>query len=307
MFSVIIPLYNKGNYIERCIRSVYNQTYKEFEVIVIDDGSTDESTLIVENLKFKNLQLIKQVNQGVSVARNRGIERAINPYIAFLDADDFWHPNYLEMAHQVILNNSNVQIIGTHYTREEQKWKDTGHLDYYRIQNYFSHAIRTTLFLTSSTIIRKSFFEQNLHFNPLLTKGEDLDVWFRAVLNSDSIFYIKNTLVFYSNEDLNQLTKKQIPIESSLIGSMQKLYSDLRSSNESFSIFIDKYIYFNLYEYYYTPEHRDLAKKIIRQIKHKFLFAHIVYCMPSFIHGFLFKKKHWIRRYLKFVFRYITK
>ena len=90
MISVVIPLYNKEKYIKRAIESVLNQTFQKFEIIVVNDGSTDKSAEIVQNIKDPRIRLINQKNAGVSAARNRGIQEAKYEYIAFLDADDFW-------------------------------------------------------------------------------------------------------------------------------------------------------------------------------------------------------------------------
>jgi glycosyltransferase involved in cell wall biosynthesis len=94
--SVVIPLYNKGPYIERAITSVMSQSFQDFELIVVDDGSTDGGGEIVEAIRNPLLKLVRQENQGVSAARNRGIELARGEWIAFLDADDAWKPGFLE-------------------------------------------------------------------------------------------------------------------------------------------------------------------------------------------------------------------
>jgi glycosyltransferase involved in cell wall biosynthesis len=97
MFSIIIPLYNKAHIIERTLDSVLNQTISDYEIIVVDDGSTDKGAdIITGNEKFKSVRLITQVNQGVSVARNIGIANASFNYVALLDGDDEWMPNFLE-------------------------------------------------------------------------------------------------------------------------------------------------------------------------------------------------------------------
>lgn len=101
MFSVIIPLYNKSQYVEKAIRSVSVQTFQEFELIVVNDGSVDNGVEIVESL-FQKLtapsggwSIKTQSNSGVSTARNNGVKSAKYNYIAFLDADDWWEPDFL--------------------------------------------------------------------------------------------------------------------------------------------------------------------------------------------------------------------
>lgn len=248
MFSVIIPLYNKEKYIERCLQSVINQSYKDFEIIVVDDGSTNESASIIKKqFPDKNVNLIQQPNQGVSAARNKGIDFAKQPYIAFLDADDYWHLKYLESMHDVITNEKQVTIIGAHYTRTKEIIDDydTIILDYSRINNYFNIAIKNTLFSSSSTVINKSFFDKNEGFNIELKRGEDIDVWLRASLHAP-VFYINNTLVYYSDEDINQTTRVTVPIEQTLVGNVFNLYRPY-FSNKVFYNFINKYVYFNLF------------------------------------------------------------
>ena len=95
-FSVVIPLYNKANYIENTLKSVLDQTFTDYEIIVINDGSTDESEAVVRQFNDKRIQIFHQKNQGVSVTRNLGIEKSTGKLIAFLDADDYWLPNHLQ-------------------------------------------------------------------------------------------------------------------------------------------------------------------------------------------------------------------
>src|SRR5437667_8237163 len=93
--SVIVPLFNKAPYIERALSSVAAQTHRDFELIVVDDGSTDEGPRIVEAFTDLPIHLISQENAGPGAARNRGLELAQGELVAFLDADDEWLPNYL--------------------------------------------------------------------------------------------------------------------------------------------------------------------------------------------------------------------
>ena len=94
MFSIIIPLYNKQESVTASVQSILDQTFQEFEIVVVNDGSTDASVERLKEIEDPRIRLIEQQNQGVSVARNTGIAHACNRYIAFLDADDLWHPDY---------------------------------------------------------------------------------------------------------------------------------------------------------------------------------------------------------------------
>ncbi len=115
MFSVVIPLYNKKLHIGRAITSVLNQTHQDFEIIIVDDGSTDNSADIVTSYKDSRIKLIRQKNAGVSSARNRGVEQARGNLVAFLDADDEWMPKHLEIIKRLAHDNPGAGIYATCY------------------------------------------------------------------------------------------------------------------------------------------------------------------------------------------------
>ncbi len=104
-FSIIIPVYNVENYIKKCLDSVFNQTYKDYEVIVVNDGTKDNSMDIVKNYDVK---IINQKNGGLSSARNKGVEKANGEYIIFLDSDDYWEDKLLENINSSLDNNPDV-------------------------------------------------------------------------------------------------------------------------------------------------------------------------------------------------------
>lgn len=113
-FSIVIPLYNKSRYIQTALNSILNQTYKNYEVIIVDDGSLDESVGVVKKwfecldpLCKNKFKLVEQNNGGVSVARNTGIVNSANEYIAFLDADDYWETNHLANLAELVNNFEN--------------------------------------------------------------------------------------------------------------------------------------------------------------------------------------------------------
>ncbi|WP_232704370.1 glycosyltransferase family A protein [Epilithonimonas sp. JDS] len=310
MFSVVITYYNKKEYIERCISSVLDQNYKNFEIILVNDGSKDDGVDLVQEKFGDRVKIITQKNGGVSSARNTGILNSQYGYIAFLDADDYWSPWYLESAKTVIDKEQNVGIIGAHYTRDKLLiQKNESEIKYYEVKNYFKTAINNTLFLTSATIVKKDFFDHNDAFNTNLKSGEDLDVWFRIIENGGKAFYIENSLVYYSDEDHHQITSIYTDLDRTLVGNIQTLYKELlsKSGNRDFQEFVSKYVYFNIYPYYFDQKTNSQAKSILQQIKIRFSLADYLFAMPT--HNFFQKiiKHKYKRLYFKFLFRYIYK
>src|ERR1041385_1644883 len=112
MFSVVIPLYNKSTHVVKTINSVLNQTFEIFELIVINDGSTDDGPDKVKGFSDKRIRLINQTNAGVSQARNKGVDLASYEYIAFLDADDWWDIHFLEEMKGLIEKYSEAALYG---------------------------------------------------------------------------------------------------------------------------------------------------------------------------------------------------
>jgi glycosyltransferase involved in cell wall biosynthesis len=113
--SVVIPLYNKGFIISETLNSVLAQTFKDFEVIIVNDGSTDNGFEIVSQYTDNRIRLYNQENKGAAAARNLGIEKATGELIAFLDADDYWYPNHLEELFKLYTDLPNCGIYGSRY------------------------------------------------------------------------------------------------------------------------------------------------------------------------------------------------
>src|SRR5690606_12651401 len=135
MFSIVIPLYNKAKSLRGTIQSVLNQTFHDFEVLVVNDGSTDESVAILQEFTDQRIRLISQRNQGVSAARNTGIKNATFDWIAFLDGDDVWKEDHLEQIVAMMrdrkstrLNSSHVKISYAVYCLKKKKEKPSNKL-----------------------------------------------------------------------------------------------------------------------------------------------------------------------------------
>lgn len=192
--SVIIPTYNRAHSVARAIESVLMQTYKDYEVIVVDDGSTDKTERILNKYRDK-CHIIKQKNQGVSSARNSGIDRARGEWIAFLDSDDEWLPDKLKVQLSEVQREESVIIHVTNGLAVDLKGKDVNYFDKIRInvkqrdsliKRPFKHFLSSGAKLSAS-IIKKSAFKKAGYFDPNLTFGEDLDIMLRLSLYGSCI------------------------------------------------------------------------------------------------------------------------
>ena len=310
MFSIVIPYYNKSAYIVRCIDSILNQTFNDYEVILVDDGSTDNGIDLISKKYGDLIKVFHQDNSGVSAARNHGIQKAKYKYIALLDADDAWHPQYLESVNWVITTEKEVKIVGSHYSRDVSFFENKYTIpSYFKFENYFKKAIRNTYFTSSSSVIEKSFFYENAGFNKNLKKGEDHDLWFRVLLSGGNSFYITNTLVYYSDEDTNQATQKKIDLDHTLVGHINSIYKDVIKSNQNkdFNKFISLYVYFNLYPYYFDKPTNTKAKEILSSIEYHYFLLKLLYLVPLSLGEKIVESKigqKYIRLYLKFIIRY---
>ncbi len=214
MISVVIPIYNKALYIEKAINSVLSQSYKDYELIIVNDGSTDGSLdvveKIIENISTRiDIKVVNQENSGVSAARNRGVELAKGEYIAFLDADDWWDEDYLQKMYQLIVDYPNATLYGSSYKIVKHKKSKVPNIglptDFQSgIINYFAAYAKTLVMplSTSATIIKKSIFEELGGFNTNISLGEDFELWVRVALMYD-VAYINKPLSYY-NQDVKK-------------------------------------------------------------------------------------------------------
>lgn len=312
MFSVIIPLFNKAPYIQRAVESVLKQTFQDFEIIVVNDGSTDGGEKLLEVFNDDRIKIINQVNQGVSNARNTGISHGKFRYISFLDADDYWHKNYLETNRKLIRLYPRVGIIGTGYT--SSLFDTSDEFNYSLLNNYFEIAIHNTLYFTSATTINKVFFENNTGFDPGLKLGEDLDVWFRAILYFGNGLYVPDKLVFYGNEDENRATNKKYSFNDTLVAKISKsnYFDDVNIqptiTRNMFELFRDKWLYFNIFPLYLMKSNKSFLEKMVSDLPGRLYMIRIFYLLPFGILNKMFLVNsiaNLFRNYMKFCFRYI--
>ena len=212
-FSVIIPLYNKENYIEKAIQSVINQSNTDFEIIIVDDCSTDLSYEIAQKCISEKINLIKHSkNKGLSASRNTGILNSRGNYITFLDADDLWKPNYLEEIKLLIDTFPEAKLFATNY---EEVYPNNliltpkNNADYLQpiqiIDDYFAVSLGQPLYCACSLCVAKNVFDVVGNYNESITYSEDIDFNIRVNL-SFKLAYSKKVLVSYVIFSENQIT-----------------------------------------------------------------------------------------------------
>ena len=243
--SVVIPLYNKKDSILRALESIYNQTIQPSEIIVVNDGSTDGSELLVEELHHPLIRLIQQQNAGVSAARNKGIEVAKGDWIAFLDADDFWDSDFLETIRILYNKYSDAKVLTTSYRyfcddlislptiKFESK---DGYLDnYFKTASYASVPIWTgAICVSKSSLIKVGGF-------PIGVKnGEDLLTWARLSKISKIAYFSESKSNYYFPINIDANTNFRLPDEFDYVGSeFKKMLSSESKGNRKY---LRKYI-----------------------------------------------------------------
>lgn len=249
MFSIVIPLYNKEQYISKTIQSVISQTYNNFEIIIVDDGSTDNSLKEVEKFDDARLCIINQKNAGVSAARNRGIEESKYELIAFLDADDEWLPNHLQELMALKKDFHECQVFATDYkivdpSGTERFPVNTVVLDIQGqrgvITNYFAAAIKTAPPLWSSAVaVTKEALSEIDAFPVGVRLGEDLLVWAKLA-DKYGIAYSKTITAVYNFKAYTELLDDEpMPDHDDVVGkSLISIYTSTKKNKSSLRKYI---------------------------------------------------------------------
>lgn len=253
-FSVIIPLYNKENFIENTILSVLNQTFQDFEIIVVNDGSTDKSEEIVLSIITDKLKLIQHnKNEGLSSARNTGINNASSKYITFLDADDLWQKKFLEKILFLIQKYPSASLFATNYTevhatqiKLNPKTNLKNFEDHGIVSDFFEASLYQPIYCCSSLCIEKSVFETIGYYNKKITYGEDIDFNIRANLLFKLAYFSKFYVDYIQNSE-NQITNKGITNKN--IPNFGN-YENLANNNLNLKKYLDfnRYVFAKMYK-----------------------------------------------------------
>ncbi|MFH1429040.1 MAG: glycosyltransferase family A protein [Candidatus Margulisiibacteriota bacterium] len=219
--SVIIPTYNRLSYLKKALKSVMVQTFKDYEIIVVDDGSTDGTTSYISGLPF--IRYVYQENKGVSAARNRGLTIARGEYVCFLDSDDTWKKTKLEKQAEVFQNNPGLKACYT-----EETWIRNGkHLNQMKKhQKYsgwiFEKALPLCIISPSSIMLKKDVFNDLGCFDENLDVCEDYDFWLRLTARYQVLF-LKEALIVKYGGHKDQLSRKYWGMDIFRVVALEKM------------------------------------------------------------------------------------
>lgn len=233
--SVVIPLYNKEKSVASTLRTVLNQTFTDYEIVIVNDGSTDNSVAEVEKIYDARIRLINQQNAGVSAARNRGIEEANGELIAFLDADDEWKPEYLATQYHLSQKYPECSVFACNYEFRNAEGNVTSAIIHKLsfagedgiLINYFEVACCSHPPLwTSAVVVRKSALQAIGGFPVGIKSGEDLLTWACLACKYQIAYSITPLAVFIFDERIfNADQKQRMPESVDVVGNeLFKLY-----------------------------------------------------------------------------------
>ncbi|NCC99030.1 MAG: glycosyltransferase [Bacteroidia bacterium] len=273
MISIVIPLYNKAKSIANTIKCIQNQTYQDFEIVVVEGWSTDGSTEIIKKnaTEEPRLRVLMQVNRkGVTPARNESIEAAKYDRIAFIDADDYWEPTYLETLVKLMDDFPQAGIWGMNhgFITQNGKQKNTEliHAIYYKnfrgiIYNPWQYG---SPYWTGAVGISKTAFEKVGGFDNRIIFGEDIDLWYRLMLEFPCAYEDK-TLSYYRVDAENRACNNTFPLNIHLPYYIDK-YAKHRKDNVDFRKYFDLQCLYRLFPYALENTHNPELKRVLSQI-----------------------------------------
>lgn len=267
-FSVIMPLYNKAPYVRKAVESVVDQTFADWELIVVDDCSTDGSAAIVEQIVDPRIRIIRlEENGGVGSARNRGVAESTAPFVCFLDADDWWEPTFLEEMAALIERHPDAGIYGTGYYIVKNGKKRVapigvdeefteGEINYCQV-----YAKTLCMPLTSiSVCMPHRVFDEAGGFPVGITLGEDFLLWLRIVLKHKTVLLNKPLSNYNQDVDITfRGTHHLHPPERHMLWRLGE-YESFEKTNADYKQMIDNLRTYSLMNYLLDKRYSNAAR-----------------------------------------------
>ena len=240
MFSIIIPAYNNEKYVGKCIESVLSQTFTDFELIIVNDGSTDRTYEVIEKyaLQDSRIRVIDKKNGGVSSARNIALDKAIGKYILFLDSDDWYESCYCYDLSKILSHNKADIVFATQFIWEEKDVVEIGKISITYPDSIIDMLNNISPYSFAMTCVRRSFWREDLRFNEKLHYYEDGEMLIRLLREKPHIlFYEKPSFHFRPGSTTHsKFTKKTL----SQIDSYRVIVNHLQGINKTLDKVLEK-------------------------------------------------------------------
>lgn len=279
--SIIIPVYNAGKFIGKCLDSIASQTFSEFEVICIDDGSVDESSSILSEYasRYKNITVIRQKNMGQGPTRNLGVSLAVGKYIKFVDADDYLHPDALQILYETAEKTKSDIIVCKAFCVNEtgdnvsalKMWNNLiGNYSKKDLLNidFFNNACSPVLWdkLINADIAK-------ICLSPALKRGQDFVTLIKYFALSNNVFFIKDRLYYYRHHVSSVMATPD---------SRETIMSDFITEQLAIKVMRDYFQNTNAYSFYCKRIQQEWANRI--NINNELLQNDDITLIESFIH-----------------------
>ena len=314
-FSIIVPLYNKAPYVKKALESVVSQTNQDWELIIVDDGSTDGSADVASDVicafKMSDLrfQILRQKNAGVAAARNKGVKESKGDYLCFLDADDWWEPTFLEEMDKLIRDYPDAGIYATNYVYYKPGKTHVALKLQRGCMNYPAAYLYGEMPIwTGATCMPRKVFEEMGGFPVGIKLGEDFLLWAKTAIHY-KVAFCEKPLAYYNNDvpATMRATRNIHAPEHHMLFNLEPLLEEINrlqsTSNKSlWLMLIDKLRVNGLMDYWLDERYHDASvlelamvdwskqpKKIVRQYKTPIWALNVKRCFMSA--GSNFKQK----------------
>lgn len=272
-FSIIMPLYNKAPYVRKAVESVVGQTYRDWELVVVDDGSTDGGGDIVASIADPRIRLVRQENTGVGAARNRGVALSEGSLLCFLDADDWWEPTFLKEMAGLVERHPEAGIYGTGYWIVKngrrrlapigvEEGFPGGEIDYCRV-----YAKTLCMPLTSiSVCMPRTVFDEAGGFPTDVRLGEDFLLWVRVALKHKVVLLNKPLACYNQDVDVTfRGTHHLHPPEEHMLWHLGE-YEPLEATCPDYKQLVDNLRCYNMMNYLLDRRYRSAARTELAKV-----------------------------------------
>lgn len=272
-FSVIMPLYNKAPYVRKAVESIVGQTYGDWELVVVDDGSTDGGGEEVKSIADSRIRFVRQENAGVGAARNSGVAKSTAPYLCYLDADDWWEPTFLEEMAGLIERHPDAGIYGTGYYIVKNSRKRVapigvddgfteGEINYCRV---YARTLCMPLW-TGAVCLPRDVFNEIGGFPTDVKLGEDFLLWIHIVLRHN-VALLNRPLSNY-NQDVDVTYRGTHRLHEPGVHMLWRLgdLEALEQTDHDYKQLIDNLRCYNMQNYILDRRYRDAARKELSKV-----------------------------------------